>query len=51
MQIVVWIIAGGGLLVVAAFLASLIDRRAGWNRIPLELDSSAERDEVHVRER
>jgi hypothetical protein len=51
MQIVVWIIAGGGLLVVAAVLASLIDRRAGWNRIPLELDSSADHDEMRVRER
>jgi hypothetical protein len=51
MQIVVWIIAGCGLLVAAAFLASLIDRRAGWNQIPLELDSSLERDDAGVGDR
>jgi hypothetical protein len=50
MQIVVWIVAGCGLLVAAGFLASMIDRHAGWNQIPLELDS-AERDEVSVAER
>jgi hypothetical protein len=51
MQIVVWIIAGGGLLVAAAFLASVIDRRAGWNSIPLELDGSAEREDVRIPDR
>ncbi len=51
MQIVVWIVAGCGLLVAAGFLASMIDRRAGWNQIPLELDSSADGDEVPVHER
>jgi hypothetical protein len=51
MQIAVWVLAGCGLLVAAAFLASVIDRRAGWNQIPLELDSSLERDELPVRRR
>jgi hypothetical protein len=51
MQIAVWVLAGCGLLVAAAFLASVIDRRAGWNQIPLELDSSLEHDEVPLRRR
>jgi hypothetical protein len=45
MSIVVWVIAGCALLVAAGFLASAIDRRAGWNEIPLELDSSRDLDE------
>ena len=45
MQIVVWVLAACVLLGVAALLASVIDRRAGWNQIPLELDSSRELDE------
>ena len=45
MQIVVWVLAACALLGVAALLASVIDRRAGWNQIPLELDSSRDLDE------
>jgi hypothetical protein len=40
MQIVGWVLVACALLGVASYLASVIDRRAGWNRIPLELDSS-----------
>lgn len=49
MQIVVWVLVVSVLLGVAAALASLIDRRAGWNRIPLELDSSREQGELEPR--
>jgi hypothetical protein len=45
MQFVVWVLAVCILLGVAAAIASLIDRRAGWSRIPLELDESAELEE------
>ena len=45
MQIVVWVLAICILLGLATVLASVIDRRAGWNRIPLELDSSKDADE------
>jgi hypothetical protein len=45
MSIVVWVVAGCALLVAGAFLASLIDSRAGWNQIPLEIDSSRDLDE------
>jgi hypothetical protein len=51
MQIVVWVLAVCVLLGVASLLASAIDRRAGWNRVPLELDSSREGDEVESRVR
>jgi hypothetical protein len=44
MQIVVWVLAACALLGAAAWLASIIDRRAGWNQIPLEIDSSLEGD-------
>lgn len=46
MQIVVWVLAVCILLGLAAFIASLIDRRAGWSQIPLELDESRELEEV-----
>lgn len=49
MQIVVWVLAACALLGAAAFLASVIDRRAGWNQIPLELDSSRDPDELEAR--
>jgi hypothetical protein len=45
MQFVVWVLAVGILLGAAAAIASLIDRRAGWSRIPLEFDESAEPEE------
>lgn len=45
MQFVVWVLAAVVLLGIAALLASAIDRRAGWNQIPLELDSSRDPDE------
>ena len=48
MSIAVWVVAGCLLLVAAGFLASAIDRRAGWNEIPLELDSSVDADEPAV---
>jgi hypothetical protein len=48
MQIVVWVLAAVVLLGIAALLASVIDRRAGWNQIPLELDSSRDPDEYVV---
>jgi hypothetical protein len=48
MQIVVWVLAACALLVIASLVASMIDRRAGWNQIPLELDSSRELDEHGV---
>ena len=48
MQIVVWVLAAVVLLGIAALLASVIDRRAGWNQIPLELDSSRDPDEYAV---
>jgi hypothetical protein len=40
MEIVVWALAACALLGMAAWLASMIDRRAGWNQVSLELDSS-----------
>jgi hypothetical protein len=46
MQIVVWVLAVCILLGLAAVIASLIDSRAGWSRIPLELDESPELEEV-----
>jgi hypothetical protein len=45
MQIVVWVLAGGALLVAAALIASVIDRRAGWSQIPLDAETSYEADE------
>jgi hypothetical protein len=48
MGIVLWVLVGGALLVAAVFLASLIDRRAGWNQIPLELDSSRDTEDALV---
>jgi hypothetical protein len=48
MQIVVWVLAICILLGLATVLASVIDRRAGWNRIPLELDSSKDTDELEA---
>ena len=45
MEIVVWVLAAGVLLGVAVLLASAIDRRAGWNQIPLELDSAGDAEE------
>jgi hypothetical protein len=48
MSIVVWVVAGCALLVAAGFLASAIDRRAGWNQIPLEIDSSRDLDDPAV---
>lgn len=45
MQFVVWVLAAVALLGIAALLASVIDRRAGWNQIPLELDSSQDPDQ------
>ena len=45
MQIVVWVLATVVLLGLAALLASVIDRRAGWNQIPLQLDSSRDTDD------
>jgi hypothetical protein len=45
MQIVVWVLAACALLVIATLVAAMIDRRAGWNQIPLELDSSRDVDE------
>ena len=49
MQIVVWVLAACALLGMATFLASVIDRRAGWSRIPLELDQGRDADELEVR--
>jgi hypothetical protein len=46
MQIVVWVLAVCLLLGLAGFLASLIDRRAGWSRIPLDLDEGRDLDEA-----
>ena len=46
MQIVVWVLAVCILLGVAAMIASLIDSRAGWSRIPLELDEREELEDV-----
>jgi hypothetical protein len=34
-------LAGFGLLVVAVVLAALVDRRAGWSRIPFDAEESA----------
>jgi hypothetical protein len=48
MQFVMWALAVCVLLGTAAFLASVIDRRAGWSKIPLELDQSGEVDEYGV---
>jgi hypothetical protein len=48
MQIVVWVLAACALLGLAAVLASVIDRRAGWNQIPLELDSSLDVEEYEI---
>jgi hypothetical protein len=48
MQIVVWVLAICILLGLATVLASAIDRRAGWNRISLELDSSKDTDELEA---
>ncbi len=48
MQIVVWVFAACALLGVAALLAAAIDRRAGWNQIPLELDSSRDAEECEL---
>jgi|tagenome__1003787_1003787.scaffolds.fasta_scaffold12940873_1 hypothetical protein len=45
MQIVVWVLAGGALLVAAALIASVIDRRAGWSQIPLEAEAGYDADE------
>jgi hypothetical protein len=46
MEIVVSVLAVCVLLGLAAFLASLIDRRAGWSRIPLDLDDRHEVEEA-----
>jgi hypothetical protein len=48
MGVLVWVLVAGALLVAAVFLASLIDRRAGWNQIPLELDSSLDTEDALV---
>ena len=48
MQFVVWVLAACLLLGVAAFLASVIDRRAGWSKIPLEVDGSENPDEYEI---
>jgi hypothetical protein len=36
MNVVVWVLAGFGLLLAAVALASVVDRRAGWSRIPFD---------------
>jgi hypothetical protein len=46
MQVVVWVLAVCILLGLATMIASLIDSRAGWSRIPLELDERQELEEV-----
>lgn len=48
MQFVVWVLAACLLLGVAAFLASVIDRRAGWSKVPLEVDGSENPDEYEI---
>ena len=51
MTVIFWILAGGVLLVAAVLLASLIDRRAGWSQVPLDLDGSPDLDRPVVNHR
>jgi hypothetical protein len=37
MNVMVWVLAGFGLLLVAVALAAVVDRRAGWSRIPFDV--------------
>jgi hypothetical protein len=36
MNVVIWILAACCLPIAAAGIASLVDRRAGWSRVPFE---------------
>jgi hypothetical protein len=40
MNVVIWILAVCFLLVAAAGIASLVDRRAGWSRVPFEAEDT-----------